>query len=223
MDVFNHNLEPIEAPRLGNLNVIAEAFDEVLVDNTIRRGEEGENVGNEVALVFRQFVVPVILILRKVDLFSGPEGRFGLFVELPNLDISVDIGANERGMSWNRGIKMFKVIPGIPIDHVSVHKHVVLNTYLVVLDGEEYESLGVGLENGLLFVGIATGEVFGDQMNLLAGEHFFDLGLLLLGLFRNDLGLLGILDLQLGEQSGGLLARGCGNVGILGLEHVCDE
>ncbi|RUS30956.1 hypothetical protein BC938DRAFT_478709 [Jimgerdemannia flammicorona] len=89
VDILNHDLESIEASRLGNLNVVAKAFNEVLVDNTIRRGKEGEDVRNKVTLVFRQLVVPIFLVVGEVDFFGGPEGRFSLFIKLPNLEISV--------------------------------------------------------------------------------------------------------------------------------------
>jgi len=36
---------------LGNLHLVAEVDNEVLVDNAVRGGEEGEDVRNEVALV----------------------------------------------------------------------------------------------------------------------------------------------------------------------------
>jgi len=44
VDVLHHDLETIEAPRLGDLNLIGEAFVEILVDDTIGGCEEGENM-----------------------------------------------------------------------------------------------------------------------------------------------------------------------------------
>lgn len=42
-------------------------------------------MGDEVALILGQAIVPVILILGEVDLFSSPEGSLSLLVELPDL------------------------------------------------------------------------------------------------------------------------------------------
>lgn len=85
VDVLHHDLESIEATRLGDLNFSAEALDEVLVDDAVRRGKERENVGDEVPLVIIQAVVPVMQVLGQVDFFRRPEGRLGLLVHLPDL------------------------------------------------------------------------------------------------------------------------------------------
>ena len=63
MDVFHHDLEAVEATCFGSLDLIGETFNEVLVDNAVRCGEESENVGDEVLLVGIQPVVPVVEIL----------------------------------------------------------------------------------------------------------------------------------------------------------------
>lgn len=44
VDVLHHDLEAIEASRLGYLHLAAESLDQVLVDDAVRRGEEGEDV-----------------------------------------------------------------------------------------------------------------------------------------------------------------------------------
>lgn len=51
MNVLHHDLETVEAACLGDLNFTAEALDEVLIDDAVRGGEEGEDVGDEVTLV----------------------------------------------------------------------------------------------------------------------------------------------------------------------------
>ncbi len=85
MDVLHHDLEAVEAAGLGHLNLAAEALDEVLVDNAVRCGEEGQDVRDKELLILVEAVVPVVQILRQVNLLGGPEGRLGLLVHLPDL------------------------------------------------------------------------------------------------------------------------------------------
>lgn len=89
MNVLHHDLEPIEAPSLRDLDFTAEALHQVLVDDPVGRGEEGKDVGDEVPLVIVQTVVPVMEILGQIDLLGRPEGGFGLLVHLPDLNASV--------------------------------------------------------------------------------------------------------------------------------------
>ncbi len=65
-------MEAIEAASLRSLNFITETLDEVLVDDTIGRSEEGENVANEVALVVVQFVLPVMNVPGLGETISSP-------------------------------------------------------------------------------------------------------------------------------------------------------
>lgn len=60
VDVLHHYLEAIEAACLGYLDLSAEPFYEILIDNAIRGGEEGEDVGDEVAFVVIQTIVPIV-------------------------------------------------------------------------------------------------------------------------------------------------------------------
>jgi hypothetical protein len=60
VDVLHHDLETIEAPCLGDLNLIGEAFVEVLVDDTVGSCEEGENMWNEVTFIVVETIVPVV-------------------------------------------------------------------------------------------------------------------------------------------------------------------
>lgn len=87
MDVLHHNLEAVEASCLWYLHLAAEALHQILVDDTIRRGEEGKDVGNEEALIVVQTLVPVVKVFGEIDLLGGPEGSFGLLVHLPDLHI----------------------------------------------------------------------------------------------------------------------------------------
>jgi hypothetical protein len=63
VDVFNHDLEAIEASCLVNLDVLRESFDQVLVNDTIGSSEKGQDTGDEEAFVVVEFVFPVIDIL----------------------------------------------------------------------------------------------------------------------------------------------------------------
>ena len=85
MDVLHHDLETVEAACLWYLHLTAETFDEVLVDDAVGGGEKGKDVGNEVALVVIQSVVPVVEVFGEVDFFGGPEGCFCFLVHLPYL------------------------------------------------------------------------------------------------------------------------------------------
>lgn len=88
MDVLHHGLESVEAASLGDLDLSAEALDEVLVDNAIGCGEEGKNVRDKELLVGCQTIVPVVEILGQIDLLSGPERSLVLLVHLPDLLIA---------------------------------------------------------------------------------------------------------------------------------------
>lgn len=85
MDVLHHDLESVEAPSLRNLDLSAEALNQVLIDNAIRGSEEGKNVRDEVALVIVHAGVPVVEILGQIDFLSSPERSFVLLVHLPDL------------------------------------------------------------------------------------------------------------------------------------------
>jgi len=86
VDVLHHDLETVEATRFWNLNFSTEALDQVLVDDTVRGGEEGEDVRDEEALVIVETLVPVVKVLGEINLLSSPEGSFGLLVHLPDLN-----------------------------------------------------------------------------------------------------------------------------------------
>lgn len=85
VNVLHHDLEPIEAASLRYLDFPAEPLHQVLVDDTIRRGEEGKHMGDKVPLIVVQPIIPIMQILGKINFLSGPEGCFRLLVHLPNL------------------------------------------------------------------------------------------------------------------------------------------
>ena len=65
-------LEAVEAARLRDLDLGGEVAREVLEHDAIGRGEEGEDVLDEVALVVAE-LLPVRQVLAEVNLLHGPE------------------------------------------------------------------------------------------------------------------------------------------------------
>ena len=85
VDVLHHDLEAVEASSFRNLDLSTETLDQVLVDNSVRGSEEGEDVGDEITLVIVESVVPVVEVLGQINFLSSPEGCFGFLVHLPDL------------------------------------------------------------------------------------------------------------------------------------------
>ena len=81
----HHDLEAVETASLSGLDLVGEPLDEVLVDDTVGGGEEGEDVGDEVALVVVHAVLPIVEVLGQVHLLGRPERRLSLLVHLPDL------------------------------------------------------------------------------------------------------------------------------------------
>ena len=81
-------------------------------------------MGDEVALVVVQSVIPVVEIFGEVNFFGGPEGGFRFLVHLPYL---VDKRHKPRNSQ----------------DTLRVARMV--NTNLMILDGEEHEAVRVFL------------------------------------------------------------------------------
>jgi hypothetical protein len=81
----HHDLETIEATRFGRLNFPAEPFDQILVDDAVRRCEEGKDVRDEVPFIVIKAILPVMEVLREVHLLGSPEAGFCLLVHLPYL------------------------------------------------------------------------------------------------------------------------------------------
>ena len=67
VDVLHGDLETVEEARLGHLNLGAEALHQVLVDDAVGGSEEGQHVGDEVALIVLE-AFPVIQVLGEVHL-----------------------------------------------------------------------------------------------------------------------------------------------------------
>ena len=85
VNVLNHDLESIEAASFGDLHLIAEALQQVLVDNAVGRGKESQDVRDKVALIIVQAAVPIVQILGEIDFLGGPERGLSLLVHLPDL------------------------------------------------------------------------------------------------------------------------------------------
>lgn len=62
MHILHGNLETIKAASFGNLDFLAEPFDEILVNDAIRSREECQNVRNEMTLVLVE-IIPIGQIL----------------------------------------------------------------------------------------------------------------------------------------------------------------
>jgi hypothetical protein len=72
VDVFNGYLKAIEASGLWRCDLRREVTTEVFVDDAIRCGEEGEDVGDEVAFIGVE-AGPICGVSLEVNLFGGPE------------------------------------------------------------------------------------------------------------------------------------------------------
>ena len=84
MDILHGHLEPVEAPGLWDLDLGHEPLGEVLKDNTVRSGEEGKHVLDEVLLTLVE-LVPVLQILTQINFLGGPEASHLVLVHLPNV------------------------------------------------------------------------------------------------------------------------------------------
>ena len=72
MNVFDGNLEPIEASRLGGLNLGGKIHGKIFIDDTIGGSKKGQNVGDEMPLV-GSHITPILVIMRQIQLFGRPK------------------------------------------------------------------------------------------------------------------------------------------------------
>ena len=84
VNVFHHNLEPIEGTGFWPADFIGEVDAQVLIDNAIACGKEGKDVLEEVLFISVE-VLPVFEIFSLIDFFCGPEASHLLFVHLPDI------------------------------------------------------------------------------------------------------------------------------------------
>ena len=86
MHVLDHDLEAIEEAGLRHLDFLAEALDQVFVDDPVRPRKEREHVLDKELLVVVQ-LFPVVHVVREVNLLGRPNRRLRLFVKLPRLGL----------------------------------------------------------------------------------------------------------------------------------------
>jgi len=72
VDILNSNLEAIEAAGFRRCDFRRKITAEVLLNDAIRRGEEGKDVRDEVVFVVSE-TIPICSVGLEVDLFGGPE------------------------------------------------------------------------------------------------------------------------------------------------------
>lgn len=86
MNVFDRNLESLEAAGFGNLNFAQKIQSQVFVDDAVGRRKECQCLFDEMAFSVIERG-PILEIGNKIELFGCPERSFGLFVKFPNLSI----------------------------------------------------------------------------------------------------------------------------------------
>ncbi|PON95382.1 hypothetical protein TorRG33x02_089040 [Trema orientale] len=86
VDVLDGDLEAVEGTRLRDLDLLHEPPGEVLQDDAVRGGEEGEHVGDEVLLVGGHRL-PLPDVLGEVHLLRRPERGLRLLVHLPDFRV----------------------------------------------------------------------------------------------------------------------------------------
>jgi hypothetical protein len=85
MDVFHHDLETIKAACFRQLYLTDMKFTARFSFTIPSLAEkESKDVGDEVSFAIIQ-AVPVLLVIRKVDLFGGPEAGFRLFLYISQI------------------------------------------------------------------------------------------------------------------------------------------
>jgi hypothetical protein len=95
VNILHHHLEAVEATSLRSLDFGHEALCEVLKNNTVGGGEEGEDMLNEVLLVLVE-LLPILDVLGEVDFLSGPKSSLLVLVHLP--DVAVLYGEKDEAV-----------------------------------------------------------------------------------------------------------------------------
>lgn len=85
MDVFNHDLETVEAACFSDLDFGGEVLNEVFADDCVRTGKKSEYECEKAPFVGCKAVVPVNEVVCKVDFVYSPERSLGSFVHVPDL------------------------------------------------------------------------------------------------------------------------------------------
>ena len=84
VDILNRDLEAVEGTRLRDLDLLHESSGEILQNDAVRGGEEGEDMGDEVLLIWDE-IFPLALVLGKIHLLGGLERGFCFLVHFPDL------------------------------------------------------------------------------------------------------------------------------------------
>ena len=86
VNVLDGDLEAVEGAGLGDLDFLREAPSEVLKYDAVGGGEEGEDVGDEVAHAVAEGG-PMAEVLREVHLLRRPEGGLDFLIHFPNFKV----------------------------------------------------------------------------------------------------------------------------------------
>jgi hypothetical protein len=87
MDILHHDLEAIETSGFRDLHFIAESFEKILIDNTVRSSKEGEDVRDEELFIRVETMFPIVKILRQINFLGSPEGCLSFLIHLPDLKL----------------------------------------------------------------------------------------------------------------------------------------
>mmetsp|Transcript_101880 Transcript_101880/g.265950 ORF Transcript_101880/g.265950 Transcript_101880/m.265950 type:complete len:406 (+) Transcript_101880:274-1491(+) len=107
VDVLHGDLEAVEASRLRDLDLARETRGQVLQHDAVRGREKGEDVLHEVLLLLAEGV-PILAVLRQVDLLRRPKGGLMFLVHL------VDAGVLDReehpapGVLHEQGVRLLQ-------------------------------------------------------------------------------------------------------------------
>ena len=155
MDVLNRELEAVEAAGLGDLNLRREVARNVLEDDAVGRGKEGQDVLDEVPLVVVE-LLPVRQVLAEVDLLDSPEAGLRGGNARGERESASWAGSDGLGPPAKDGTRGRGRAGGGAKGHLVLLVHL---PDLLVLDREQHEAVGVrgqegiGRRHGPLWVG----------------------------------------------------------------------
>jgi len=82
VNIFHHDLEPVEVTGFRDLNLVAESLGYILRYYTVGSCKKGKYVLDEMLLITRK-LVPVFSILVQVNFVHSPKGCQVMFVHSP--------------------------------------------------------------------------------------------------------------------------------------------
>lgn len=86
VNVLDGDLEAVKGAGLGDLDLLHKTAGEVFEYDAVGGGEEGKDVGDEMALAVGESV-PMADVLREIDLLRRPERGFCFLVHFPDLGV----------------------------------------------------------------------------------------------------------------------------------------